>query len=139
MGDAMDHPDDPPSTRDPFGNIPYPGTPPTEGEPPYSGPHELVGSTGEPPSLQECACGLRIEGPDCVRMMEDHIFWSSVEDGVVPDPGHPVSGCEECQELPEVTKEQIAVLKRLASSRNVDQVERDAILAALKLCESREQ
>lgn len=65
--------DEQPSTRDPFGHIPYPGTPPTPSiEVPVH--HELVGSTGVPPSLLECSCGLRVEGPEAQHVMDLHIM-----------------------------------------------------------------
>jgi hypothetical protein len=75
MGDAMDRPDESPSTRTPFGEVPFPGTPPMEE---VSNPdvvvHRIVDSPGDLPMPLECSCGLRVEGPEAQHVMDLHIM-----------------------------------------------------------------
>jgi hypothetical protein len=73
MGDAMDRPDSP-STRTPFGEVLFPGTPPVEEE--VSTPDVIVHQVihAESSSALECSCGLRVEGPEAQHVMDLHIM-----------------------------------------------------------------
>lgn len=44
-------------------------------------PHYVVRVTNMPPTEMECKCGLRMEGPDCLKRMSVHVHEGNENQG----------------------------------------------------------